>query len=168
MVNTARVPLKSWRQGSLCKYTRGTRAVDVQQKSLIDLKIKKKGVSKIGYYTYYHLSAHGDSDEKIKTASNRLAELMDYGVPEESPYPNSPFYWLNYDSLKWYDWENDMYKLSKEFPTIVFTLYGEGEDHDDTCRAFFKNGTVVFQKARIYYDPTPDWAIPMLTNEEVL
>ena len=37
-----------------------------------------------------------------------------------------------------------------------------------TWRAFFKNGTVVFQKARIYYDPTPDWAIPMLTNEEVL
>jgi hypothetical protein len=41
---------------------------------------------------------------------------------------------------KWYNHDEDMAVLSKEFPTIVFKLSGDGEEADDIWTKYYKNG----------------------------
>lgn len=152
------MPLKDAHWVRRCNYKGNPRAVNVQQKRKISFKIKKKDVFKIGYYTYYNLSVRNDIDlESQRAAAVRLAEMFELSEKEKEHIGNTeyPFDFISYDSMKWYDWENDMTKLSEEFPGIEFVLYGEGEERDDTWRAFFKNGECIYQPAHIYYDPEP-------------
>ena len=39
---------------------------------------------------------------------------------------------------KWYDWEESMTALTKEFPDVEFYLEGNGENKDDWWIALFK------------------------------
>lgn len=117
----------------------------------------KKG-DKMGYYTWYSVSVkEGTPIEKEREAAIKLTEIIGYFDEERAHIAESeyPFEYLSYDSMKWYDWERDMTNLSKQFPEIEFIVYGEGEDRDDTWRAFIKNGACIYQKAHIYYDPEP-------------
>lgn len=118
----------------------------------------------MGYYTYYNLSIKNDDEVSIERQREAsLYLLKDFGFSpitekyhkeriEKSLYP---FDWISDDSMKWYDYERDMINLSKEFPEVIFVLYGEGEEREDIWRSFFKNGKCVHQAAHIYYDPEP-------------
>lgn len=53
------------------------------------------------------------------------------------------------DSCKWYDHEDDMKRLSKLFPDVVFTLKGTGEEAGDVWVKYFKDGKVQVDKAEI-------------------
>ncbi len=53
---------------------------------------------------------------------------------------------------KWYDWKDDMLKLTKVYPDVLFVLTGEGEEAGDLWKAYFKNGKVQHAKATIVYD----------------
>jgi hypothetical protein len=59
-----------------------------------------------------------------------------------------------YVSGTWYDHDKDMLKLSKEFPDILFTLDGNGEEWDDIWRAYYKNGRTYSDHALISF---PDY-----------
>lgn len=115
----------------------------------------------MGYYTWYTADVKNSDSVSLKRqreASLYLANLLECSEHEkklilEADYP---FGWLSYDSMKWYNWERDMTNLSEHFPEIEFVLYGEGEERDDTWRAFFKNGKCILQRAHIYYDPEPN------------
>ena len=41
---------------------------------------------------------------------------------------------------KWYEHETDLKRLSKKFPTVTFTLSGEGEEQGDVWRTIFRDG----------------------------
>ena len=56
------------------------------------------------------------------------------------------------DSLKWYDHEDDLIKLSLLFPDIVFDLYGEGDESGDIWHKYFLNGKVQRCFAKIIFD----------------
>lgn len=43
-----------------------------------------------------------------------------------------------YDRMKWYDWNEHMTILAKEFPDVEFRLEGNGEDKGDWWIALFK------------------------------
>lgn len=65
-------------------------------------------------------------------------------------------YDLSLDSdevYKWYDNENDMLLLSKEFPDVLFKLHGEGEDNEDIWNKYFMNGKMQYCPAKIVYEP---------------
>ena len=53
----------------------------------------------------------------------------------------------------WYDHEQDMKFLSTDFPDILFTLEGKGEDRDDLWVKYFKAGKIQRVEAKIEYDP---------------
>lgn len=115
----------------------------------------------MGYYTYYRLGVKNEDKvplERQREASLYLAELFDCNEKEKNLILEAdyPFGWISYDSMKWYDWERDMTNVSERFPEIEFILYGEGEERDDTWRAFFKSGKCIYQHAYIYYDPEPN------------
>lgn len=57
------------------------------------------------------------------------------------------------DSCKWYEHEDDMKRLSKEFPEVVFQLNGEGEESGDVWVKYFKNGKMQVDKAEIKLAP---------------
>lgn len=115
----------------------------------------------MGYYSYYTVSIKNEDEipmERQKEASLWLADKFGWKEDYERDINNSEydlFSWVSLDSMKWYDWEKDMVELSKNFPEVIFVIYGEGEDRDDTWRAFVKDGVCVYQRAHIYYDPEP-------------
>lgn len=93
----------------------------------------------MGYYTNYviELSDYDLIDDIV----NRLSEISGY----------------NWDSsliefCKWYDSEHDMCTLSKEFPDVIFTVYGDGESSDDIWCQYWKNGAMQNANRRIIYD----------------
>lgn len=53
---------------------------------------------------------------------------------------------------KWYDNEIDMCRISKKYPNILFTLYGDGEESDDLWVKYWLNGKYQFSGAHITYD----------------
>lgn len=112
----------------------------------------------MGYYTYFNLKVINDdevSTERVRQASNRLKQEV---LEEPLGDDEVDFAWLSYDCMKWYESSTDMIALSKEFPEMVFCLYGDGEESDDFWRAYYKDGKECLQEIHMYYDPPPMWA----------
>lgn len=86
----------------------------------------------MGYYTHYDIS---DNSEEIQEAINL-----------KSGYER-----VDEDSIKWYDCEKDMREVSVDFPNIVLTVSGEGEESGDIWRGYFKNGKGFISKAKLVF-----------------
>jgi hypothetical protein len=56
---------------------------------------------------------------------------------------------------KWYDHEEDMEKISSQFPGILFVLKGEGDESDDLWKNYFLNGQMGGGSATITYPACP-------------
>jgi hypothetical protein len=56
------------------------------------------------------------------------------------------------DRCKWYEFEDDMRALSKEFPNALFVLDGKGEVASDLWRGYYVAGTGYTIKAQIIFD----------------
>ena len=57
------------------------------------------------------------------------------------------------ESCKWYDHKDDMKVLSEKFPTVMFTLSGEGEESGDLWIEYWHSGKVQVARAEIAYAP---------------
>ena len=125
----------------------------------------------MGYYTYYTLEWNenyvkvdncdhqkpqgakfcpecGKSTEKIYI-SDQITEFLEenkeryYGI---EPTGEST------DRVKWYEHENNIKILSERFPSVLFTLSGEGEESGDIWKKYFLNGKCQVAKAKITFD----------------
>lgn len=124
----------------------------------------------MGYYTYYSmeiLDINNKGYDSYKIAKYMLDkqkesdrfyafkyELEDFVKNEEAK--SKIKYDLSLDSddvYKWYDNENDMLFLSKEFPDVLFKLHGEGEENTDIWNKYFMNGKMQYCPAKIVYEP---------------
>ena len=100
----------------------------------------------MGYYTCYTLEWE-PKDQAVEEYIRQQQEENDefaYGIE-----PNGEMA----DSVKWYDHEDDIKALSKQFPEIVFTLSGEGEEAGDVWKKYFKDGKVQVAQAEIVVAP---------------
>lgn len=106
------------------------------------------------YYTYFQLEvrdtknyayAGEDIDHKVAV---RLEEKLNLEYPIEEKTLCED---ILCEELKWYDFEEDMKEISKEFPDYLFVLYGEGEERDDNWRAVFYNGVENYAEAHISF-----------------
>lgn len=91
----------------------------------------------MGYYTDFSLTvdhAPGQTadleaiDDAIRTNYDWVFDDMEFGS--------------YYGTARWYDWRDDMVRLSRQFPKAVFYLEGHGENHDDIWGYYFMNGWV--------------------------
>jgi hypothetical protein len=51
----------------------------------------------------------------------------------------------------WRDYENEVKKFSKQFPTWLFTIHGEGEEAMDLWVSYILNGKMQHEKAQITF-----------------
>jgi len=102
----------------------------------------------MGYYTRYSLEVEGPNPEsKYGHVIRRLrndCEEAEYALDENGD-PSG-------DESKWYDHNNDLVKFSKQYPNLVFHLYGEGEEAGDLWYKHFQNGESQTCKAIITFD----------------
>lgn len=117
----------------------------------------------MGYETMYSLEFN-KIDKENKCVINEYTR-EDYTI--ENEIAKKIVICLNYDEddfgenpcieevlsepYKWYDWEDDMRKISLEYPDYIFTMYGEGEDRDDNWKACIYQGKIEIVKAEIVY-----------------
>ena len=94
----------------------------------------------MGYYTTFvlswdkHQTTENDvTDEKIVEAFGKLPywEGVDFDTYDSEIYIGE---------AKWYDSHDDMYALSKQFPTVLFHLWGNGDDAEDLWTEHWQNG----------------------------
>ena len=96
----------------------------------------------MGYCTRFNLSVDKKDNDlltKIIEEDEELSRMFD----EDGE---------SYDEYKWYDHEAEMMYLSKNYPDVLFTLKGEGEEAGDLWFKHFKNGKIQRCPAIITYD----------------
>ncbi len=108
----------------------------------------------MGYYTHFDLIMHPEQDTARELEIMRVIASKIY---EEDPanISDNTASWCLGDELKWYDHHDHMVEVSKQFPDIIFVLYGEGEESDDIWQEYFANGEYEEIYAEIVYpEPT--------------
>lgn len=97
----------------------------------------------MGYYTNYNL--------RMEPPNLELLDLIISGNEDMDIAMNR--FGETQDSVKWYEWEEDMRKVSELYPDYLFHLSGEGENNDDIWEATFKAGKAHIRKAEINIPP---------------
>ena len=99
----------------------------------------------MGYYTAYQLNIYPKPVSDNLRA--KLKERLDsFRGPMDGDFD---YGFSSYD--KWYDHEEDLTQLSREFPDYVFELYGDGEGAEDFWVEYFCNGESQFCGGEIVY-----------------
>ena len=106
----------------------------------------------MGYLTNYDLTMdnHGKKNEEdyqnaLIAAKVRLEEISMFKFAGTGDC-------LCLWECKWYEHDEDMLKLSLEFPYILFTLHGDGEDSEDMWYTYYLNGKMQEDRAQIVYN----------------
>lgn len=55
--------------------------------------------------------------------------------------------WLMCFDVSWYDWKEDLGEIAEDHPSVLFTLFCEGETIDDTWQAGFCGDRFDFREA---------------------
>lgn len=115
----------------------------------------------MGYYTCYTLDVSDAPKETAEKISSRLDEMEILGYALDDMY-NGDGHFTSSDAVKWYDHEDDIGKLSIEFPDVHFILTGVGEESGDFWEKHFINGSVQRCYAEIVYPPfSPNRLTPL-------
>lgn len=97
----------------------------------------------MGYYTDFELEIVSGEEHVDRTIlAQELSEISTYAFDEE--------FWLN---AKWYDFMEDMKKVSLLYPNTLFRLNGNGEESGDMWQCYYKDGKSQFCKSIITYEP---------------
>jgi hypothetical protein len=133
----------------------------------------------MGYCTRYNLSIqrYEDTEYQKKKAemSRNIQEILDSNIPNDTadraieaikekfevkdsiPTVKGVIAYLGHDpfeaSCKWYEHADDMIKISKKYPDVLFILSGEGEESGDIWKEYFYKGKVQIANAIVTFDP---------------
>ena len=111
----------------------------------------------MGYYTEHSMVARNVSQEDLDRNNTALKEkeILNYALYQGELYGkenNKEAIFSCYDAVKWYDHEEDMIEVSKEFPNAVFELSGQGEEFGDVWKEYFSSGNSEFCRGEIIYE----------------
>ena len=101
----------------------------------------------MGYFTSYKLITNHPDFEKIFEEYRKLYSENGFELSAGDIYNNS-FVFVN----KWDNIKESLIDFSKQYPNIVFTLYGYGEYANDVWCMYVKNGKSNLAKAKITFD----------------
>ena len=113
----------------------------------------------MGYYTHYKLNVYGEEKELKDFYKDFL-----FPVPETDCLSqfrewleDSKVVWENEKEIRldmeepsrWYEHNGQMARVSEDYPSLVFVLYGYGEEQGDVWKKRFKNGKIDIIKAKV-------------------
>ena len=106
----------------------------------------------MGYMTLYTLVV-GDEGQEI--SDSRREEILDWLEQDESFSSElEDFHESGMNGYtKWYEHDQDMFRLSRAFPEVLFILWGEGEEPEDLWKSYYLGGRVQEAPARVEYPP---------------
>lgn len=88
------------------------------------------------------------SDEEVENLRKEIKDVSredsdgTYHYHDKNGRPNVQLY---FNERHWYDWGEDLAKVMKNHPGMSLLVIREGEDHDDTEKAFWKPGATEFE-----------------------
>lgn len=92
----------------------------------------------MGYYTDYELCYYPyRGNEEFEK------RMLDFIADEKNGLTIVDLVLQRDGNHKWYSHDEDMLRLSKEFPMFIFELEGNGEEIDDRWRSYYKDGKMV-------------------------
>lgn len=94
----------------------------------------------MGYYTSFAINISKDEP----SFRDRLELISDEQFEQDGTY--------YYTYAKWYDYAKNMCELSKEFPNLVITVNGSGEEPGDLWQDYWKEGKWHHQVINITFD----------------
>lgn len=108
----------------------------------------------MGYYTTYDLSLLDPKDmtevKNPRTIEKVVALLGEKGVIGYALAEDLSCY----DSVKWYEHEDDMLEISRKVTNVLFRLWGSGDNAEDLWAHYFLNGKSQYCRAEIPpFDP---------------
>ncbi len=96
----------------------------------------------MGYYTNYMLKTTEGYEHLIDVLRGQSDGARFALQPDGHPC----------DMIKWYDHESDLAFISKQYPEVLFTLSGDGEESGDIWKKYFKGGKKQVARAQIVID----------------
>ena len=87
----------------------------------------------MGYFTYFWLRLENAWEQETEIIGDLRAtyEDADDGIDEEGDA---------IQKVAWSSHVEDLLAFSKKYPQVLFRLEGEGEEHGDYWKHYFKNG----------------------------
>ena len=115
----------------------------------------------MSYMTTYNLDWTREHPPTQDELLDYIILLKDHLSPGDPGYDNSLSYMTRilFDGEEdpWYDCHEHLTLASLRWPDATFTLNAQGEEHDDTWRAFYHNGRCAIIKAiKVYPDFNPE------------
>lgn len=114
----------------------------------------------MSYYTYYEIECFDDGakkDKEIILGNHYIdRQIMNCIMREISKKSNYEFTCGDYSiysqgCIKWYYHDDDMIDISKQFPHVIFGVYGDGEERLDFWHNFYYNGRMLECEGEIVY-----------------
>ena len=94
----------------------------------------------MGYLTNYKVYATGFKDpEEVEFFEFKLKKESEYGF-DAARGRGVLEYAGSLSEAKWYNYDENLVKLTKAFPHITVDVEGKGEDDDDHWKARYRNG----------------------------
>lgn len=85
----------------------------------------------MGYRTYFYVTKPEDLELRGRIV-DEINLILGYNLLDPDGCPDG--------DATWYDWREDMCKVSRKFPGTHITLRGAGEDNDDQWECHFQDG----------------------------
>ncbi len=109
----------------------------------------------MGYCSNYFITVNTDDEKKAKEIFKAIEDRSGYNIEKD----DSPDSGIVFDA-KWYDSDDDLMEVSKEFPETVIEMDVEGEERDDNWTIRVKNGEKEIVRAVTVTPPFTKILIP--------
>lgn len=117
----------------------------------------------MGYYTNYDLHVKPVKKEDVSDIFDELyrRDLFNYVFDKDFMYDDHTcaLYFNAWGEQKWYEHDEDMEEISRQFPNCVFKLECNGEDGDRWI-VFYQNGKHELCQGKIVYEEPKEISWP--------
>lgn len=101
----------------------------------------------MGYQTEYIISIESEHNQSdLLALLGALTDLTDYNFELSRDKTR-----LLSDSIKWYEWAEQITSISKDYPEWLILVEGKGEESGDVWKAYFKDGKKKVLQAQITF-----------------
>ena len=100
----------------------------------------------MGYYTTFTIKIKNKLEKEGHKIYDLKEAMLEVNEEHKHVFDMSDDEIYSDGGVKWYDYYEDMVKLSKMFPDLVLQVDGEGEETGDIWRTFWKDGK--YQEAK--------------------